>query len=491
MVYPSRFFKFWLIDVAAFAAVIVWGASSYSASETVMAYFGGGGERSSSTNTMDESLEDARDLARERRWQSYFQADVEHPSTKRMIGKLSDGARASIEDFTAENFESRMNFLTKQIEDGKITSSQQLLVIVDTHGGRRDANGENDIAVSKGNSTNLTGPVMKLVAAATAKGVKLGLVLANCYSGDLRRDIGQAPGVCVVSGSTPKRLATADFSDIISQMKKSPNLEDAYLKTRKGMWISSTQPGINTTAGEKAEDDLLAFRNYHFHTSGAEDAQADRICTNTSLQMEKLLNVAKRVQDQSQIRWYQFWRNTNSEAGRKLIEGLKMKERSMDAALAPPETGPWGITYFDCVEKQPAEMRSKCEQIHRNHGQTLVRIRDQIALLKDDPSSMKRPRFRPMIFLDNGSVDQYLKALRERERAVEAELQNAESIAIRREVARYKVKDARWRNEQESLYLNSFDSDLNGHERQLYDSFYDHYAKENPASNACREFRLK
>lgn len=461
---------------------LVWAQTNPSSAPTKFYYFGGGGERGDEQNQFDSSFRSMKELSVQKNWESIFQADINHPSTKSQISKLRESSKKNISEFSTENFKTQMAQIVADLESGKLASGQQLLVTIDTHGGLRDASGENNISTSDG-ETSLSAPIERLIESAKRRGVKLGLILKHCYSGDLRKDFGDTDDVCIITSSAPGRVSTRDFDEFNSSMKSSSNLEEAFLVSRPDQIRSATQPGINTEAGFRAERDLEIFRNYKVYDPDFDSAADDRLCENTPMKLDRLIELGRTLDGNTQRKWSDLLTATNTDVARELKRGLEKLKEQFDRPLERPDTGAYGINDLDCKLKNPST-HVICDAIFRD-PELLISLKDSAATMKQYSDELANSPGFSNHFLNNA------KSLQGQIRNLEDRRQRPEVVRAQREVARKKVEIAKWEKSQKKFVLSAKNHTLVEHERKLYDALYKHYSKSEKESNACRDFKLK
>lgn len=450
-------------------------------------YFGGGAERHRERNLFDLSFEASKKLADERRWDATFLVDVKHPSTQQTIANLPESSRNNISEFTTQNFEAQIGRIIGDLEDGKIVRGQQLMITVDTHGLQRESTGENVIATTDGRSV-LSEPVQRLIKSAKRKGVKLGVVLVNCYSGDIRKDFGDTDGACIISSSSPGRVGTADFHNFFFNLQSPANLEEAFLSSRQRQIWTASQPGINTVAGQRAERDLEVFRNYKIYGEDSAQATSDRLCENTSLKLNRLVELGRSVGEDTQKKWYDLV-SQNEDAARALKHGLSSLKNRYDRLPPRPDSGRFGTDFIECTLKNESNVSGTCAAIHflSDRRRMLSRVKDLAAIYKAggnvDPYD-KHVGLLSEILTSKESAEIRIKELQKI-------LQDPEILRASREVARKKIEIQKWEKQKAELDRDSSDKSLVNHERRLYDALYKHYSKEEKNSNACRDFKLK
>lgn len=445
-------------------------------------YFGGGGERGDDQNQFDLGFTFFKKVSDIKKWDTKFQIDVAHPTTKKELTKLPATSKKNISEFSSKNFEAQMSKILRDLKNGKPKPGDQLLIAIDTHGFYQSKDGQNLIETTDGNA-QLTEPLKQLIHAAKNKGVKIGIILANCYSGDIVEDFGETKDVCIISASAPGRIATTEFNIFFEKLGVYDNLEDVFLRTRNNQTFSTTQPSINTPEGFRAARDLDIFRNYKVHQLDFHWAAMDQLCENTPLKLARISELGRTLSNETQRTWFNELNKKVATEFRSGIEDLKWK---FDNIPPRPSTGTYGVTLADCLSKQTAEQASLCTAIHSDA--------DAIATIKKLSSIYKSgqkidPTDTPLVLAstihkDSREADRYLQEL-------EKKRQSPEVTQAMEEVARKKAEVKNWNLWMRRFAKEAASEKLVSHERRLYDELYRHYTKEEKNSNACRDFKLK
>jgi hypothetical protein len=169
------------------------------------------------------------------------------------------------EDANAITFMKEFRNLSEKIKSGKITSGEQVMVILNTHG-LYEEYGKYKLGTSQIIPEMVIKSFKQLQQVAEEKGVKLAIVGLTCGSGSLLEY--SSDKTCVISSSRPNRVGVVYDGDSLSSAFNSPsvtNLEEAYLEARKNGVVFEdntaygypTQPMISTKSGITT-DELLS-----------------------------------------------------------------------------------------------------------------------------------------------------------------------------------------------------------------------------------------
>lgn len=240
-------------------------------------YMGGGGEPSGETTIFDGNAKAmSRFIDKSSNWETSVSFNGGHSETEEIIKNKIPKAK-NLGDFTEENYYSMVKEMIRKIESGELQAGDQLMVNIDTHGEKISKGGETThhirftTATSK-NSKNWRSlgtlgsldSMKKLVELAGDKGVKLAIIDASCFSGNLLNI--KNDKVCLISttgtdqygysGTNSILSARSTFSGkLISNYKKGTNLEDAFLRARESSNLPDF-PMISTPEG-RAVNDLI------------------------------------------------------------------------------------------------------------------------------------------------------------------------------------------------------------------------------------------
>lgn len=255
-----------------------------------LTFLGGGGEpKSKNTTIFDESLDKLSDFtsANKGKWNYNISFNGGHAETDKKVQTLFPDAQSK-QEFKPESMQQMIDNYLKDIASGKIKSGDQLLVMINTHGGEKTSASETHLLTAGASATqidlrNLKGAtglvnmdiLKKLISAANDKGIKLGIVDFSCHSGNalsLAND-----KTCVVSSTGPEHFSYPNFaSDFISQMKPGKTLEEVYLETRRGTKDNSF-PMISSPEGRETTSQLYSALTPYTYYDGTVEQGGSRL----------------------------------------------------------------------------------------------------------------------------------------------------------------------------------------------------------------------
>lgn len=236
-------------------------------------YLGGGGEPEGKPGTIfDDGLKEMATFLDGKDWRSDIAFNGGHPESDK-IRDARFKKSASVGPFTGAAMTSLIEQYKAKLE--KMNPGDQLMVVVDSHGGAKsDPNGlTHEISVGssvKLNYKNLDGAKEKvtldalseLSKIAQAKKVKLAIVDLSCYSGNslsLAND-----QTCVIASTGPHNYGYSTFAnEFMRGLQAGGNLEEIFLKARKvGNGVDQTAyPMISTPVGQKVQSQTYGATN--------------------------------------------------------------------------------------------------------------------------------------------------------------------------------------------------------------------------------------
>lgn len=178
---------------------------------------------------------------------------------------------------TAGNLQEKIDDLISQVENGSLTSKDQVLIHIISHGFPQKA-GEVGHSIADGlmdDSILSLAPLIKLRDAFENKNVKLALIDGSCFSGALLDFASDK--TCVITSTNRFMPAGPGFSstfwEIASQKNKS-NLEDLFLETREKSGFPYDLPEISTQTHLKIQNfwDFIYTTKMNERLTGAEPA---------------------------------------------------------------------------------------------------------------------------------------------------------------------------------------------------------------------------
>lgn len=238
-------------------------------------FIGGGGEPKGDTTIFDGEIKRVGSFINSSQWDTTVSFNGGHKKTEELI-KDKMGKAKNAGPFVEKNYNALMDEMIQKLEKGELSSGDQLLISIDTHGARRssgkDAEKTHRVALAHSTASelnNLSGArtvdldkLEKIIALAAEKKVKLGILDFSCYSGNLLNL--KNDKVCMISASGPEHYSYASVgvnlgfftlsfpvtfaSKFFDNLEKGKNLEEIFIESRT---TGSTPdfPMINTKEG--------------------------------------------------------------------------------------------------------------------------------------------------------------------------------------------------------------------------------------------------
>lgn len=237
---------------------------------------GGGGEPKGETTIFDNDLKLTSKFINNSDWQTIVSFDGGHAKTESIIREKMPNAK-NAGHFVEANYEKIITDLTNKLgPNGELKAGDQIMISIDTHGGRKNKEKTHAVSLAYGAAQNLNtlegsrtvslDSLQGLIDLAEKKGVKLAIVDMSCYSGNLHNL--KSKNSCLISATGRDQYGYAGTVDLFlfsmtntfsgkfyDLLKKGKNLEDVFLAARtKGG--TPDFPMISTEEG-KAVDELL------------------------------------------------------------------------------------------------------------------------------------------------------------------------------------------------------------------------------------------
>ena len=262
----------------------------WAASQHVL-YLGGGGDPANRAGTIfDEGLKELGRYLTSSQSTSEIRYNGGHPESEAILKafKTSPDSRGPLTpDSFQESIQRTYKTYLEKFKSGTIAPGDQLLVIIDSHGAKRDSKEvTHSIAVSKrapGTSvdnlpietTQSLDALKGLVELAKASPLKLAIVDLSCFSGTTQSLVNlgaSAPDqVCIVSSSGTEEYGYTSFSrNFQAAMKPGASIEDIFLSTRSTDPLGAF-PMISTPAGREVAQRLYELFRPHFRWYRAAD----------------------------------------------------------------------------------------------------------------------------------------------------------------------------------------------------------------------------
>lgn len=271
-----------------------------------MFFIGGGGEPDGATTIFDGSVETLGKNLSGSKWKYQASFNGGHSNTESLLSQNFSNPVAPTTSFTEANYKKLIEDYTKKINSGEITSSDQLMIIINSHGAAKsETNGEEthrisaaDTKKSSGikNYDNLEGSdvvsldaLAALVKLTNAKGIKLGIVDMSCHSGNTQALKKNAPNTCVITSTGPVHYGysgpTTFNGQFVSNLKPGVSLEQAFLTARAAAQDYG-YPMISTPEGQKISNELYpSVTPYLYYKNTNTDKLTNYIKNNSSDQL--------------------------------------------------------------------------------------------------------------------------------------------------------------------------------------------------------------
>jgi hypothetical protein len=430
-----------------FLFLILLTAGSAFGQDKKIIYFGGGGDPPGPTTIFDGSFQKFTGFAQSRDWNETVYFDGSHKKSqalaRRMLGETPS-------TFSAKNYDKQIDKTLADLQDGKIKSGDQLMIILDTHGDRQDQNlihtveaQDQPVSVDK---------LIRLKELAETKGVKLAILDTSCFGGNSMKLAG--PHTCVVSLSLPHRMANSEDTEALAAALNNPRyhtLEEAFLAGRKKS-AGDAQPQISSPAGLMVQDILQELDKglYEYEDLDTEIGET-KYCRDMEPSAEGLQRMNEKIREFQKLIHSQAMQGL-SATERERLQSLKEKYAKSVQVRAPLEK----FLTFESTQKICGQDKSYCL--------TVAEIDEQKKMNEDELKSHPG---------DSDDKD----ALRD--------------------IARMQKNPVylHWKRDKKKLQKNIDEleglvSDIAEDERALYDELYTQAALKASEPNPCRDFKL-
>jgi len=241
---------------------------------------GGGGEPDGDKTIFDDGLVTISKFVNSSpQWQSKVSFNGGHKQTELILKNKFQLDQDKKSNFTPSSYKKLINEYKEKILFGEIKEGDQLMLMISTHGAKKTGNEKShSISVGPANVTNLQtlegsevlslDELESLIELADSRGVKLALLDFTCHSGSSLKLA--KPSTCIISATGPDHFGYNSFADrFTNNLKKSKNLEEAYLKTFVDRNESSF-PMISTKAGKELFEKYYALLSPYLYYSDDE-----------------------------------------------------------------------------------------------------------------------------------------------------------------------------------------------------------------------------
>lgn len=240
-------------------------------------YFGGGTSKEVGDKAFNSGFKSAIELSKKADWEGDFYFRNSLPK------KISSDDASRVKEFSESNFNNKLNKMLDETKPG-----EQLLVVLATHGDKQ--NGKFIVQSDSGNFD--VDRLQDFIAAAEAKGIKLGIIGGACFSGSLLKY--KTKNTCIISNAPHDKVGvTQDTANILKDLasdRSGTNLEEVYLRNRVGNAGKNyaTMPMISTAAGTAVDEMLYPLKSSITRKYDLPYFLTRPVCTNTELAMSTL-----------------------------------------------------------------------------------------------------------------------------------------------------------------------------------------------------------
>ena len=231
--------------------LILLSETSFAQHQAKYLYYIGGGEplsQNEKATNFDYSFSYVRSLEKNN-WKARYLFAGDQLKSK----KLREAVAARSQTLTKENLAPFLQDIETKLATGRINHGQ-LMIYLDTHGVME--NGKYTISTING-TADILPSLLKIRNLAKQNKVKLGIIGATCFSGQLMTL--EDENTCVVTTAPADTVGLMMNNNVIAYLlghNSAKNLEDLHLKSRKYKDIDLGQPLISTPAGKKAYEVL-------------------------------------------------------------------------------------------------------------------------------------------------------------------------------------------------------------------------------------------
>lgn len=288
-----------------------------SHAEKYLGYLGGSGDPPGITTLFDAKIAPFGLYARQSRSQVNIAFDGGHSITEANLQRSFPAH--PLREFNKESYEAMIARYESEIRGGKIKSGDQLLIVVDSHGSKRNPPHQThtittgrgsavDLNDLKGSETVSLDRLTTLTRLAEEKGIKLGILDFSCHSGASFPLANSKTCVIAASGSesfayggTNPTIFSNRFASAVTPGK---NLEDVFLGARSGA-TDLGFPMISTPEGARVQDELYpAIMRYINHFDTKSDKFAPEIlesvktgsCLQENADLDRIVELTRQIE---------------------------------------------------------------------------------------------------------------------------------------------------------------------------------------------------
>lgn len=430
-----------------------------------------------------------------------------HDQTEAIIKEKITGGAAEVPSFTLENYQAMIKEAIRKIKSGETKEGENLLVIVDTHGGENDSplprNTKKDkiekgkyithtISLARGpeaeNKNLISGTSMDLLIEladlAEEKNINLGIVDMSCHSG-LSLPIANK-NTCVVSSTGTNHYGYGTFAvAFYEEMKAGKTMEEVYLSARsKSMDFGF--PMISTNTAQDLNNTIYKlFTPYLFmrHDSNADKITSylARVSKSNDLLCERENNFAKLISDIDDFekiagaavsKYSQYGKLKDKVIEYKKMQDDLIRELKNSDLMIMDKTETIPYTVEDPKTKKPIQAKTESlsyEAILNFPAGNLDYFKEQLPKKKKGSSEYKET----MITI--AKITAILKRQEELKKE-SSEMAKASAVYAKIDEMKQKIIDT-------AMPISELS-------RRVYDQRYKAQAKNDQTPNACKNFKF-
>lgn len=256
-------------------AVLVFSSANLFAANHLVV-MGGSGDPAGATTIFDTNLKNLGTNLQGTNWKYQLSFNGGHANTESIMRNQFGKSVAPSTSFTIENYNKMIADYKKKIISGEITSSDQLMLVIDSHGAEQGYDEKtHSIAATNpyapkttekldydklsGSPTVNLDALEELVKLTNDKGIKLAIIDMSCHAGNTLALKKNAPNTCIVTASGPVHYSFSGegtFSNNFwKKLKPGMNLEDAFLQARLET-NDASYPMISTSENDQITNEV-------------------------------------------------------------------------------------------------------------------------------------------------------------------------------------------------------------------------------------------
>lgn len=478
------------------------GSYQTASAKKIAVYFGGAdGDPAQRENIFKGPFLNYAENLTKRQWDTSFYYSGADKNSKNVRNKV-----AGAQEFSKENYNKKIRQLIKDIESGKISKNDSLLVVLDTHGDVINGKYKFSIEDTKSGSEAIN----LLQKTASKNNIKLGIIDGTCYSGNLLKLADK--NTCVITAATDDRVGRISFNHVISEKLgnlDNRNLETLFLDSRISeltIWGGlDNLPQISTQAGTSTYQAIKDLKNSLIMTDNAALSELRKIdyeCQKIDPLKRQIQNLSKNLNElnvsaelKKKTSFKNLYRNLEE------YENIRRKyiTASMNSALLSKK----------CLEINKDEIKklqdlnlskninmSSCYQDPDKVEQTEEYLK-KILLEASMPGAVAASELLPKNKNDKNSKSSNINLVDlDNKKELENSKQGVNILLnfIKEEKKTKRFSDARKAkdvvNNIDYQKMNNLVREIGANERYLYNEFYKKYSENDKKPNACRDFSL-